>query len=200
MRPVLWLIAGPNGAGKTTYARRTLRALSGSEAFVNVDEIARGLSPLRSSPDDETARAAARYALERVAAGLASGRGFALETTLAGLTHLRTLDRAAAAGFERALLYATVPDVGTCLARIATRVAAGGHAVPEADVRRRFVRSAANFARYAARVDRWIVLDTRFAEPRPVASGSPSAAEVHDPALLADAPAALRDAVGALTR
>ena len=44
--PTLWLIAGPNGVGKTTYAFRHIRAVSGTTRFVNLDEIARGLSPL----------------------------------------------------------------------------------------------------------------------------------------------------------
>jgi predicted ABC-type ATPase len=44
--PTFWLIAGPNGVGKTTYAMRHLKSVSGSVNFVNLDEIARGLSPL----------------------------------------------------------------------------------------------------------------------------------------------------------
>lgn len=198
MTPTLWLIAGPNGVGKTTYARRYLRAVAGLSALVNVDEIARGLSPLEPTPDADTALAAARVALARVAANLAARRGFALETTLAGRTHLRTLATARAAGFGTVMLYATVPSVETCLARIAARVSGGGHAVPEADVRRRFVRGAANFASYAGAVSRWTILDTRLAEPRPVASGTPITVEIHDPRLLDDAPPALRDAVRAL--
>ena len=43
-RPSLWIIAGPNGTGKTTYAFRHIRAVSGTAGFVNLDEIARGLS------------------------------------------------------------------------------------------------------------------------------------------------------------
>jgi cell division protein FtsA len=52
-RPTLWLIAGPDGVGKTTYARRYLRAVAGTERFVNLDEIARGFSPLTPTPDAE---------------------------------------------------------------------------------------------------------------------------------------------------
>ena len=66
--PTFWLLAGPNGVGKTTYAMRHLRAVSGSIHFVNLDEIARGLSPL----DPSAAQAdAARVALSR--AGLHAG-------------------------------------------------------------------------------------------------------------------------------
>lgn len=149
-RSTLWLIAGPDGVGKTTYARRYLRAVAGTERFVNLDEIARGFSPLTPTPDAETAVAAARAVLARCAETIAARRSFALETTLAGRTHLRTLEHAKAAGFATTLLFCILPDVEIALSRIAARVAAGGHAVPEADARRRFPRACGNFATYAA--------------------------------------------------
>ena len=195
-RPTLWLIAGPNGVGKTTYARRYLRAVAGTERFVNLDEIARGFSPLTPTPDAETAAAAARAVLARCAETIAARRSFALETTLAGRTHLRTLERAKAAGFATTLLFCILPDVEIALARIAARIAAGGHAVPEADARRRFPRACGNFATYAAACDLWRILDTQLAEPRLVASGPPGG--IADAALHALLPAPLRAAIAAL--
>lgn len=88
------------------------------------------------------------------------------------------------------LIFCMLPDVVTCIARIAGRMAAGGHAVPEADARRRFERAPRNFMTYAAAVDRWMLLDTQLAEPRLVASGPPR--EVAAPELLAALPAPLR--------
>ena len=195
-RPTLWLIAGPDGVGKTTYARRYLRAVAGTERFVNLDEIARGFSPLTPTPDAETAAAAARAVLARCAETIAARRSFALETTLAGRTHLRTLERAKAAGFATTLLFCILPDVEIALARIAARVAAGGHAVPEADARRRFPRACGNFATYAAACDLWRILDTQLAEPRLIASGPPGG--IADAALHALLPAPLRAGIAAL--
>ena len=189
MTGTLWLIAGPNGVGKTSYARRYLRSVAGTSAFVNLDEIGRGLSPLEPTPDARTAAAAARIALQRIAQNIAAGASFAVETTLAGRTHLRTLAAARAAGMGTGLIYCMLPDVALCLARIAARVAAGGHAVPAADVRRRFLRAPANFARHAALTDHWVILDTQGAEPRLVASGPPQV--VAEPALLAALPTLL---------
>src|SRR3954465_2256685 len=82
-RPTFWLIAGPNGVGKTTYAMRHLRAVSGSINFVNLDEIARGLSPLDPSAAQIDA---ARVTLSRARGFLHARATFAMETTLSGQT------------------------------------------------------------------------------------------------------------------
>jgi predicted ABC-type ATPase len=162
-RPTLWLVAGPDGVGKTTYAFRHIRRVSGSVRFVNLDEIARGISPL----EPEAGRIeAARIALRQIEGflaekpnGLDLRQSFTIETTLAGLTHLRTIAAARAAGWRVALLYFCVAHVEIALQRIARRVAEGGHHVPEADARRRFARSIANLSRYIAEIDEWRVFD-----------------------------------------
>ena len=82
-RPQLWIVAGPNGVGKTTYAFRYIRAVSGSTSFVNLDEIARGLSPLDPSGEQ---RRSARVALDLTRSLIAEHRSFSLETTLSGRT------------------------------------------------------------------------------------------------------------------
>ena len=154
--PELFLIAGPNGAGKTTYAFRHIRAVSGSARFVNLDEIARGLSPL--DPTAASARAA-RVALDLTRNLIDDRVSFSIETTLAGRTHLRTIAAARTAGFGIVLLYFAAVSPEVCLARIARRVAEGGHDVPEADVRRRFARSLQNLPAYAAQTDLWRIFD-----------------------------------------
>src|SRR6266498_3340699 len=45
-KPTVYLIAGCNGAGKTTFAKEFLPSI-GVIRFLNADEIARGLSPLK---------------------------------------------------------------------------------------------------------------------------------------------------------
>ena len=156
MRPILWLVAGPEGVGKTTYAFRHSRAVSGASEFVNLDEIARGLSPL----DVEAGRLpASRVAIARIRELFQARRTFSLETTLAGRTHLRTIDRARRAGFDVVILYFAVGHVETCLTRIARRVSEGGHDIPENEARRRFARSLDNVPDYFARADLWRVFD-----------------------------------------
>lgn len=170
-RPTIWLVAGPNGVGKTTYALRHIRAVSGSVRFVNLDEIARGLSPV--DPRAERAEAA-RVALARIDAlirGNGSAADFSLETTLAGLTYLRRFQAAKAKGWRIHLLYFAVGSPEAALARIARRVSEGGHDVPEHEARRRFARSLANLPRYIGLADLWRVFDNNGPQPRAVAEG-----------------------------
>jgi predicted ABC-type ATPase len=175
--PVLWLVAGANGVGKTTYARDHIQSYSGTKSFVNLDEIARGLSPFE--PEAERVRAA-RISLNYLNSVLHMPRpengnadfrkSISLETTLAGLTHLRTIDRAKANGWQVHLLYFAVQSPELALARIARRVSEGGHDIPEADARRRFERSLQNFGLYATKCDLWRVFDNN-ARPKVVAEG-----------------------------
>ncbi len=87
-------MGGCNGAGKTTLAREFLPRL-GIMRFLNVDEIARGLSPL-----DPTLSAfrAGRILIEEMQALLARGESFALESTLSGKTYVAMLRNAKAKG------------------------------------------------------------------------------------------------------
>ena len=167
-RPALWMVAGPNGAGKTTYAFRHIRAVAGTARFVNLDEIARGLSPL--DPGAEPQRAA-RVALDLMNASIAEGASFSLETTLSGRTHLGLARRAAERGFAVNILFFALPSPEACLTRIARRVAEGGHDVPESDVRRRFARGCHNLPVYAETADLWRVFDNSGSSPRAVAEG-----------------------------
>jgi len=172
-KPVLWLIAGPNGVGKTTYAKEHIRRISASSSFVNLDEIARGISPL--DPEAERVRAA-RIAIDLLhdlihENGTGQARkSLTLETTLAGRTHFRSIAEAKRCGFDVYLLYFMVRTPEVALARIARRVSEGGHNVPEADARRRYLRSIGNFAAYAAMTALWRVFDNN-GSPRAVAEG-----------------------------
>ena len=170
-QPTIWLIAGANGVGKTTYAFRHIEAVSGSVRFVNLDEIARGLSPM--APDAERAEAA-RIALARLDALVRSedrSRDFSIETTLAGLTYLRRMREAARLGWRIHLLYFAVRSPEDALARIARRVSEGGHHIPEAEARRRFRRSIDNLPAYMRLCSLWRVFDNNGPQPKVAAEG-----------------------------
>jgi len=95
--PTIFVIAGCNGAGKTTFAMEFLPKEVKCLRFLNADEIARGLSPLKPS-----ARAvrAARLLLAELDECLRRRATFALETTLSGKTYIRLFRRARELGYE----------------------------------------------------------------------------------------------------
>lgn len=147
----LYLIAGANGSGKSTVAKVFLPA-EGVE-FVNPDDIAKELSP--GAP--EKARVAAgKESLRRIGSLLSTGTSVAIETTLSGIVHVKTLKRAKELGYETTIIYVFVSSPSVCIARIASRVMLGGHYIPDEDVRRRYLRSKRNFMNiYAPLADQW---------------------------------------------
>ena len=81
-----------------------------------------------------------------------------LETTLSGALYARRIPGWKAAGCRVALIYLRLPDAESSVRRVAERVAKGGHAVAEADLRRRHGRSLDNLETvYKPLVDEWRV-------------------------------------------
>ena len=109
------IIAGPNGAGKTSFAREFLPQEAHCPDFINADLIAAGLSPF--NPEAAALRAG-RLMLEEIASRVASGSGFAFETTLSGRAYAQ---------------------------QIPAWRQQGGHSIPEAVIRRRFDTGLRNF-------------------------------------------------------
>ncbi|MEQ1949967.1 AAA family ATPase [Mesorhizobium yinganensis] len=188
-----WLIAGPNGVGKTTYAFRNVPAVSGSTNFVNLDEIARGLSPLEPRKAE---REAARIVLARARDFIGRREVFTVETTMSGQTHLALMREAKAAGLSPTLLYFSVRDPDICLQRIARRVAEGGHDVPEPIVLRRFQRSHENLPAYCAAADLWRIYEASGVRPCLAAEGQGSTVVHRDADSLAGANDYVRGFVG----
>lgn len=150
--PICWIIAGPNGAGKTTFALEYLPEVAGCQNFINADLIAAGLSPL--APERELITAS-RLLLRELESHVADGEDFAFETTLSGRGYLRLIKRLQKEGWQVELVYLALPSVEMSSARVAERVAHGGHNISVEDINRRFPRSLHNLLQdYGAQVDR----------------------------------------------
>lgn len=150
IRPDAILIAGPNGAGKTTFAREFLQVRYPAASFVNADEIQ------REAPAFAHPVAAGKELLRRVEELVARRSTFAVETTLASRHYVRRLREWSVLGYRTTLHFIELPSADFAVRRVATRVAAGGHAVPELDIRRRFTRGRELFTSvYRPLVDRW---------------------------------------------
>lgn len=84
-KPCIYLIAGCNGAGKTTFAKEFLPSI-GVFRFLNADEIARGLSPLKP---EAVAFKAGKLLLGELRELIGREETFALESTLSGKTYVK---------------------------------------------------------------------------------------------------------------
>lgn len=149
----LYILAGANGSGKSTIAKELLPAENIS--YVNADDIAQELCP----EDMQKVRIQAGKEVHfRIAELVRSGKSFALESTLSGVGHLKTIALAKQNGYKVVIVYTFVDAVETCLERIKARVRNGGHPVPEEDVKRRFLRSRENFwHKYRWESDQWMI-------------------------------------------
>ena len=100
-------------------------------------------------------------------------RSFAFETTLASRSFAPWLARRRRDGYRIALVFLWLPNAELAIARVAQRVAAGGHAVPESTIRRRFDRGLRNFFElYLPLADTWFLYDNSdLAAPRGIARG-----------------------------
>jgi predicted ABC-type ATPase len=176
--PNIYVIAGPNGAGKSTTARTLLRRYLNCTEFVNADDIARGLSAFR--PGSVAVRAG-RLMLMRLDDLARQHVDFAFETTLSSRSLARWLRKRQDEGFEFHLLYTWLPHPDIAVARVAARVVAGGHDVPEKDIRRRYDRSISNFLEiYMHLANTWEVYDTSTSNTCLVASGGPEGLTIMD--------------------
>ena len=103
---------------------------------------------------------------------MAQGESFSFETTLAGRSYARMIPRWQARGYAVHLLFLTLPDAETAMARVAARVAQGGHSIPEDVIRRRFAAGLHNFhSVYTLLVNDWMLYDNTGQHPVRVATG-----------------------------
>jgi predicted ABC-type ATPase len=151
------IIAGPNGAGKTTFARSFLPKEAHCPRFINADLIAAGLSPF--APEAAAVKAG-RLMINEIEGCVRRSENFAFETTLAGIGYVAKIRDWRAQGYRVSLFFLCLPDPETAIARVAQRVRQGGHNIPEAVIRRRFVAGLRNLENvYKPIVNSWAKYD-----------------------------------------
>ena len=98
-------------------------------------------------------------------------KSFCFETNLASKGIVGRIDRLSQNGFHTKMIFMALPDVEVALARVAARVLAGGHDVPEETIRRRFKAGLHYFFNtYRLRVDSWSLWENASEEPTVVAN------------------------------
>jgi predicted ABC-type ATPase len=155
--PNLYIIAGCNGAGKTTASFTVLPEMLNCEDFVNADEIARGLSPLKP---ENAAIEAGRIMLQKIDNFIEQGKDFAFETTLATKSYINTIRKAQKKGYEITLLFFWLDSTDLAIERVKARVSEGGHNIPSNIIVRRYFNGLKNlFNLYIPQTDYWMVFD-----------------------------------------
>jgi predicted ABC-type ATPase len=162
----LHLVIGPNGSGKTTFVTEFLALELPGYAYVNADEIAKARWPADS---DAHAYEAARVAAETRAHLIASGRSLIAETVFSHPSKLEEMRSAQQAGYQVVLHVMLVPEE-LAVRRVAYRVQAGGHDVPERKIRERYQRLWPLAGQAISLADRAVVYDnSRPAGPAEIA-------------------------------
>lgn len=150
-----YLFAGVNGVGKTTL----FNAMNGNvkKSFrINSDEIVREIGKWNSEIDQVKAA--------KIAVGLRNecmekGNSFNEETTLAGKTILKLIDKVREKNYKLHLFYVGVGSPDISKERIKKRVADGGHHIPNEVVDKRYKESLKNFEKILKEFDNVVVYD-----------------------------------------
>jgi predicted ABC-type ATPase len=139
----LYVLAGVNGGGKSSIGGTAIRAAGGE--YYNPDEAARALIAANPGLGQPEANAAAwqqgRKLLERA---IDQRLDFNFETTLGGNTMPRLVAEAASRRIEVRVFYVGLASADAHIERVRQRVRAGGHDIPDADIRRRYRHSLLN--------------------------------------------------------
>jgi len=151
----LHVVIGPNGSGKTTFVTEFLAQELPGYVYVNADEIAKARWPANPGAH---AYEAAQVAAETRAQLIASGRSFIAETVFSHPSKLDLIRSAQEASYQVVLHVMLVPEE-LAVRRVAYRVRAGGHDVPERKIRERYHRLWPLVARAISIADRAVVYD-----------------------------------------
>jgi predicted ABC-type ATPase len=165
------VLAGTNGAGKSSVAGAMFRQ-SGADYF-NPDEATARIMAANPGISTAEANSAAWHQGKRLLErAIAERLDFAFETTLGGHTVTALLQEALAAGIEVRIWFVGLTSPELHIARVRSRVARGGHDIPEEKIRERYDQSRINLIRLMPRLTELRVFDNSF-EADPHAGRAP---------------------------
>jgi predicted ABC-type ATPase len=162
----LHILAGVNGAGKSSVGGARIRALGAT--YYNPDEAAALIRHKHPHLDAAQANSLAWHEGRRMLERAMSERlDLTLESTLGAATIPRMLAAAADDGAQVWIWYVGLDSAERHIARVKARVAAGGHDIPEADIRRRWEHSRQNLVALMPRLARlWVYDNSTEGDPR----------------------------------
>jgi predicted ABC-type ATPase len=142
-KPVFVLLAGPNGSGKSTFREKRLIQLGLS--CIDPDEVALDMYGHQALSPTE-ARATTIEASEQIRTHFSRQESVCLETVFSDTKgHKKALiEEACASGYYTIMFFIGVDSPEVSIARVAQRVADGGHDIPDELITERFPRAFAN--------------------------------------------------------
>ncbi len=146
--------------------------------FVNSDEFAKHLSPFAPESAYITA---SRLMLRKVNYLFDRREDFCIETTLATRALLKMTRSAQEKGYFVTVLYFWLNNPEIAIERVAKRVQAGGHDIPEETIRRRYQMGLNYlFHQYMHTCDKWILADNSNPPFEVIAEGSKKGLIIRD--------------------
>jgi len=140
-RPIILVLAGVNGAGKSSIGGNVMLRRAGLSWF-NPDTYTRIL--VRSGlPLNEANARAWQHGVDLLDHAVAAGHSHAFETTLGG-TSIAQRIASASQTHDVLMWFCGLSSPEQHVARVAARVAAGGHDIPEAKIRERWIHAPLN--------------------------------------------------------
>lgn len=137
------MLAGVNGAGKSSIGGAFLRARGAS--YYNPDEAAQAIRAARPELDPREANSLAWYkGRDLLQEAIEHRHDFNFESTLGAHTIPSMLEKAAADGARVNIWFVGLDSLERHIARVKARHKAGGHDIPEPDIRRRYQTSREN--------------------------------------------------------
>jgi len=174
--PVITVLAGVNGAGKSSIAGEFVG--TDGDCYFNPDTVAQRIRNLHPAISPTLANAHAwQIGKSLLEEAIEAGRDYRFETTLGGRTILKLLQRAARGGHRLHVWFCGLESPELHLRRVGARVARGGHDIPEAKIRERWIRSRANLVRLLPHIDHLRLYDNSI-------EGDPAAGRKPRPRLL----------------
>lgn len=140
-RPYILVLAGINGAGKSSVGGQILK--DEGLTWYNPDTYTRELQQTFDMSLQDANAAAWSKGRDDLLQAIREGKSYAFETTLGGKT-IAALLREAARTHDVHIWYCGLQSLELHLERVRQRVSAGGHDIPEKQIRARYIASPAN--------------------------------------------------------
>ena len=156
MRPFIVVLAGVNGAGKSSVGGSILQ--DHGLTWFNPDTYAREVVRQLGLDATDANALAWQYGKSALESAIAGGTNYAFETTLGGNTITALLSKAAQT-HDVVMLYCGLSSPELHLARVALRVAHGGHHIADGKVRERWTTSRLNVIKLLPSLARLQVFD-----------------------------------------